>query len=262
MLVLLKKNQALTLTPFLPLYNAIELCSFLSWKKKKKEKKRTDGGSSSSEEDRYMRVLVKNLLACILSHPSRSESVKDVLFIRRKESTCAKQESWFNKWRIDVAFSSGCTSRRNFGVVARHPSGGGTSLLEGIFPLNWPIRARLFLLAPRPKSRRHHINKGWAWFEATFLPACFCRLLRWLLRCDVALASPIARGQALARGRPAEVSRLAGSLPGCRMISHSPRRVQRSQVPAELEFARQSGPSLYPPPPPSPSLSLFTSLRS
>ena len=26
---------------------------------------------------------------------------------------------------------------------------------------------RLFLLAPRPKSRRHHINKGWAWFEAT-----------------------------------------------------------------------------------------------
>ena len=35
----------------------------------------------------------KNLLACILSHPSRSETVKDVLFIRRKESTCAKQES-------------------------------------------------------------------------------------------------------------------------------------------------------------------------
>ena len=25
---------------------------------------------------------------------------------------------------------------------------------------------RLFLLAPRPKSHRHHINKGWAWFEA------------------------------------------------------------------------------------------------
>ena len=25
---------------------------------------------------------------------------------------------------------------------------------------------RLFLLAPRPNSRRHHINKGWAWFEA------------------------------------------------------------------------------------------------
>ena len=53
------------------------------------------------------------------------------------------------------------------GVVAHHPSGWGTSLLEGIFPLNEPIRARLFLLAPRPKSRRHHINKGWAWFEAT-----------------------------------------------------------------------------------------------
>ena len=25
---------------------------------------------------------------------------------------------------------------------------------------------RLFLLAPRPKSRRHNVNKGWAWFEA------------------------------------------------------------------------------------------------
>ena len=24
----------------------------------------------------------------------------------------------------------------------------------------------LFLLAPRPKSRRQHINEGWAWFEA------------------------------------------------------------------------------------------------
>ena len=69
--------------------------------------------------------------------------------------------------RIDVAFSSRCTSSRHAGVVARHPSGWGTSLLEGIFPLNEPIRARLFLLAPRPKSRRHHINKGWAWFEAS-----------------------------------------------------------------------------------------------
>ena len=68
---------------------------------------------------------------------------------------------------MHVAFSSRCTLRRHSGVVARHPSGGGTSLLEGIFPLNEPIRARLFLLAPRPKSRRHHINKGWAWFEAT-----------------------------------------------------------------------------------------------
>ena len=26
---------------------------------------------------------------------------------------------------------------------------------------------RLFLLAPRPKSCRHHVNKDWAWFEAT-----------------------------------------------------------------------------------------------
>ena len=68
-----------------------------------------------------------------------------------------------------MAFSSRCTWSRYSGVVARHPSGWGTSLLEGIFPLNEPIRARLFLLAPRPKSRRHHINKGWAWFEAKLL---------------------------------------------------------------------------------------------
>ena len=67
--------------------------------------------------------------------------------------------------RIDVAFSFRSTSRRH-SVVARHPLGRGSSLFEEIFPLNEPIRARLFLLAPRPKSRRHHINKGWAWFEA------------------------------------------------------------------------------------------------
>ena len=67
--------------------------------------------------------------------------------------------------RIDLAFSFRGTSRRH-SVVARHPLGRGSSLLEGIFPLNEPIRARLFLLAPRPKSCRHHINKGWAWFEA------------------------------------------------------------------------------------------------
>ena len=67
--------------------------------------------------------------------------------------------------RIDVAFSFRGTSRRHSGV-ARHPLGRGSSLFKGILPLNKPIRARLFLLAPRPKSRRHHINKGWAWFEA------------------------------------------------------------------------------------------------
>ena len=32
-------------------------------------------------------------------------------------------------------------------------------------------RNGLFLLAPRPKSRRHHINNGWAWFEASAVTA-------------------------------------------------------------------------------------------
>ena len=64
LVLLKKKNQALSLTPFLPLYNA---AFFLE---KKKKKKRTEGGSSSSEEDRYMRVLVKTFwpVFCLI-HP-------------------------------------------------------------------------------------------------------------------------------------------------------------------------------------------------
>ena len=101
----------------------------------------------------------------MLSPPSRSERRS---FHSTKGIYVRKGRVVIQQMRIDVAFSSRCTSRRHSGVVARHPSGGGTSLLEGIFPLNEPIRAHLFLLAPRPKSRRHHINncKGWAWFEA------------------------------------------------------------------------------------------------
>ena len=166
LVLLKKKKKKLRFSRSLPFFLSTMLSNYAPFFLEKKKKGR---GRIFQQRGRQIYARSgKNLLACILSHPSRSETVKDVLFIRRKESTCAKQESWFNKWRIDVAFSSGCTSRRHFGVVARHPSGGGTSLLEGIFPLNWPIRARLFLLAPRPKSRRHHINKGWAWFEATF----------------------------------------------------------------------------------------------
>ena len=119
---------------------------------KKFKKKRTERGSSSSGKDRYMRVLVWTF------------KIWPALFIRRKEPVCAKQNSWFNKWRIDVAFSSHCTSRRNSGVVERNPSVSGTSLLEEIVPLNEPVRMRFFLLATRPKSSRHQINKGWAWF--------------------------------------------------------------------------------------------------
>ena len=166
-----KKKKKLRLSRSLPFFLSTMLSNYAPFFLEKKRKKKKDRGRIFQQGGRQIYARSgKNLLACILSHPSRSETVKDVLFIRRKESTCAKQESWFNKWRIDVAFSSGCMSRRHFGVVARHPSGGGTSLLEGIFPLNWPIRARLFLLAPRPKSRRHHINKGWAWFEAINRP--------------------------------------------------------------------------------------------
>ena len=85
-----KKTQALSLPPFLPLYKAIEyICSFLS-SKKRKNKDRED--LPAAERQIYARSGI-NLLACKLSPPSRSARLKDVLFIRRKASTCAKEES-------------------------------------------------------------------------------------------------------------------------------------------------------------------------
>ena len=63
----------------------------LSLLKKNKEK---DRGRIFQQRGRQIYARSgKNLLVCILSHPSRCETVKDVLFILRKESTCAKQES-------------------------------------------------------------------------------------------------------------------------------------------------------------------------
>ena len=62
-LVLLKKKKktqalALSLSPSLPLYKAIEyICSFLSSKKRKKEKKGQRDRIFQQRKDRYMRVL-------------------------------------------------------------------------------------------------------------------------------------------------------------------------------------------------------------
>ena len=53
LVLLKKKSQALSLTPFLPLSILSNYAPFFLEKKKKK-KKRTEGGSSSSEEDRYI----------------------------------------------------------------------------------------------------------------------------------------------------------------------------------------------------------------
>ena len=126
--IVTKKKKKLRLSRSLPFFLSTMLLSFL----KKKKKKKKDIGRIFQQRGRQIYTRSgKNLLACTLSHPSRSETVKDVLFIRRKESTCEKQESWFNKCRIDVAFSSGCTSRRHFGVVACHPSGGELPFLKG-----------------------------------------------------------------------------------------------------------------------------------
>ena len=70
-----KKKVRLSLPPFLPLYKAIELCSFLSCRKKRKEKKKKDRERIFQQRKRqiYARSGI-NLLACILSPPSRSES--------------------------------------------------------------------------------------------------------------------------------------------------------------------------------------------
>ena len=106
-----------------------------------------------------------NLLSCMLSPPSRSERRS---FLWRKESTCAKQELWFNKWRIDVAFSSRFTSRRHSGVVARHPSGGGLPFLKG-FSLWTNQSKRVYFYWRRPPGPNPVVTmskKAWAWFEA------------------------------------------------------------------------------------------------
>ena len=70
-----KKKVRLSLPPFLPLYKAIELCSFLSCRKKKENKKKKDRERIFQQRRRqiYARSGI-NLLACILSPPSRSES--------------------------------------------------------------------------------------------------------------------------------------------------------------------------------------------
>ena len=99
---------------------------------KKKKKKRTEGGSSSSEEDRCMRVLVKTFWpAFCLIHPGLKLWKTFFSFGERNQRAQSKNRDSTTEWRIDVAFSSGCTSRRHFGVVARHPSGGELPFLKG-----------------------------------------------------------------------------------------------------------------------------------
>ena len=93
-LVLLKKKNSGSLAHSLS--SSLQCCriTLLSFLKKKKKKKKQNRGRIFQQRGRQIYARSgKNLLACILSHPSRSETVKDVLFIRRKESTCAKQES-------------------------------------------------------------------------------------------------------------------------------------------------------------------------
>ena len=74
LVVLKKKTQALSLPTFLPLYKAIEyIWSFLSSSKKKKKKKKGQREDlPAAERQIYARSGI-NLLACMLSPPSRSE---------------------------------------------------------------------------------------------------------------------------------------------------------------------------------------------
>ena len=151
----------------------------------KKEKKGQRDDLPAAERQINARSGI-DLLACMLSPPSRSEkrsfySTKGI-YVRKArvviQQMTDRRGVFISLHGTSPLWGCGTPSLRWGGgggdftpqlsrVVARHPSVGGTSLLEGIFPLNEPIRACLFLLAPRPKSRRHHVNKGWAWFEAS-----------------------------------------------------------------------------------------------
>ena len=85
-----KKKKKLRLSRSLPFFLSTMLSNYAPFFLEKKK----DRGRIFQQRGRQIYARSgKNLLACILSHPSRSETVKDVLFIRRKESTCAKQES-------------------------------------------------------------------------------------------------------------------------------------------------------------------------
>ena len=95
----------------------LSVASFCLWRPewwhtgivKKGKKKRTERGSSSSGKTDICRFWYKPFGMHFVSS-IQVTGLKDVLFIRQKESTCAKQESWFNK--------NGSTWR--FLLVARH----------------------------------------------------------------------------------------------------------------------------------------------
>ena len=90
LVLLKKKKKKLRLSRSLPFFRSTMLSNYAPFFLEKKKK---DRGRIFQQRGREIYARSgKNLLACILSHPSRSETVKDVLFIRRKESTCAKQE--------------------------------------------------------------------------------------------------------------------------------------------------------------------------
>ena len=148
-LVLLKKKK-LRLSRFLPFSPSTRLSNTYApffLEKKKKKKKKGQRGSSSSGKDRYARFGI-NLLACILFPPSRCE----------RRSFHSAKGIYVRKARVVI---QQMTDRRGvfFSLHVTLPLWGcgtpsigwGNFLLEGIFPLNEPIRVRLFLLAPRPK---------------------------------------------------------------------------------------------------------------
>ena len=91
-----KKSQApaLSLPPFLPLYKAMELCSFLSCRKKRKKKKEEGQREdlSAAEKTDICAFWYKPFGLHFVSSSLLHLGLKAVLFIRGKESTCAKQQ--------------------------------------------------------------------------------------------------------------------------------------------------------------------------
>ena len=83
---------------------------------------------------------------CVLS-PLASNQAEPLLIWRRRDlGLGASKNRPLHFQSCQPKFGWHCES----GVVVHHPSGWGTSLLEGIFPLNERIRARYFYWPPGP----------------------------------------------------------------------------------------------------------------
>ena len=114
-----------------------------------------------------MRVLVKTFWpAFCLIHPGLKLWKTFFSFGERNLRAQSKRRDSTNDgpstWRFLLVARQAAT----LGLWRTIPRVGELPFLKGFSFWTDQSERVYFLLAPRPKSRRHHINKGWAWFEA------------------------------------------------------------------------------------------------